>query len=174
MDQNDRRAIDDLFAKVQEAERQSPPRDAQAEAQTASAALGSIQPAAQALERRVRELRLAWDPLPGRAPLSLALAHDPCVDSLDALDGALAELQRALEPQRERSPGLAACAERALVFEQRMQRLHSGNEATAQVRWFELSPRGFSFQRTPLDVSAPLAEFRQRTGAAWVFTSATR
>jgi hypothetical protein len=32
MDQNDRRAIDDLFAKVQEAERQSPPRDAQAEA----------------------------------------------------------------------------------------------------------------------------------------------
>lgn len=148
-------------------------RDAQAEAQTASAALGSIQPAAQALERRVRELRLAWDPLPGRAPLSLALAHDPCVDSLDALDGALSELQRALEPQRERSPGLAACAERALVFEQRMQRLHSGNEAAAQVRWFELSPRGFSFQRTPLDVSAPLAEFRQRTGAAWVFTSAT-
>lgn len=31
MDQNDRRAIDDLFAKVQEAERQSPQRDPQAE-----------------------------------------------------------------------------------------------------------------------------------------------
>ncbi|HRF55744.1 MAG TPA: ATP-dependent DNA helicase, partial [Aquimonas sp.] len=148
-------------------------RDAQSEAQSASAALGSIQPAAQALERCVRELRLAWEPLPSRAPLSLALAHDPCVDSLDALDVALAELLRALEPQCERSPGLAACAERAAQFEQRLQRLHSGNEATAQVRWFELSPRGFSFQRTPLDVSAPLAEFRQRTGAAWVFTSAT-
>jgi len=148
-------------------------RDAQTEAQSASAALGSIQPAAQALERCVRDLRLAWDPLPARAPLSLALAHDPCVDSLDALDAALAELQRALEPQRERSPGLAACAERAMQFEQRLQRLHSGGDGDAQVRWYELSSRGFSFQRTPLDVSAPLAEFRRRTGAAWIFTSAT-
>ena len=41
------------------------------------------------------------------------------------------------------------------------------------MRWFELSPRGFHFQRTPLDVSAALAEFRRRTRAAWVFTSAT-
>ncbi|MDQ3495009.1 MAG: ATP-dependent DNA helicase, partial [Pseudomonadota bacterium] len=41
------------------------------------------------------------------------------------------------------------------------------------VRWYELSPRGFRLQRTPLDVSAPLRAHRDRSHAAWVFTSAT-
>jgi ATP-dependent DNA helicase DinG len=41
------------------------------------------------------------------------------------------------------------------------------------VRWYELSPRGFRLQRTPLDVSAPLRAHREKSHAAWVFTSAT-
>ncbi|MGH8031886.1 MAG: ATP-dependent DNA helicase [Luteimonas sp.] len=41
------------------------------------------------------------------------------------------------------------------------------------VRWYELSPRGFRLQRTPLDVSAPLRAHREKSRAAWVFTSAT-
>ena len=41
------------------------------------------------------------------------------------------------------------------------------------MRWYELSPRGFRLQRTPLDVSAPLRAHRERSHAAWVFTSAT-
>lgn len=41
------------------------------------------------------------------------------------------------------------------------------------VRWYELSPRGFRLQRTPLDVSVPLREHRERSHAAWIFTSAT-
>lgn len=41
------------------------------------------------------------------------------------------------------------------------------------VRWYELSPRGFRLQRTPLDVSGPLRQHRERSRAAWVFTSAT-
>jgi ATP-dependent DNA helicase DinG len=45
-------------------------------------------------------------------------------------------------------------------------------EATS-VHWFELTPRGFRLQRTPLDVSGPLREHRLRSHAAWVFTSAT-
>ncbi len=42
-----------------------------------------------------------------------------------------------------------------------------------EVLWYELSPRGFRCQRTPLDVSAPLRAHRERSHAAWVFTSAT-
>src|SRR5690606_35078080 len=61
----------------------------------------------------------------------------------------------------------------------------SGDEAGAEaatstpatrdddVRWYELSPRGFRLQRTPLDVSGPLRAHRERSRAAWVFTSAT-
>jgi ATP-dependent DNA helicase DinG len=41
------------------------------------------------------------------------------------------------------------------------------------VCWYELSPRGFRLQRTPLDVSAPLRAHREQSHAAWVFTSAT-
>ncbi|MDR2872877.1 MAG: ATP-dependent DNA helicase [Xanthomonadaceae bacterium] len=41
------------------------------------------------------------------------------------------------------------------------------------VYWYELSPRGFRCQRTPLDVSGPLRVHRERSRAAWVFTSAT-
>jgi ATP-dependent DNA helicase DinG len=43
----------------------------------------------------------------------------------------------------------------------------------AEVLWYELTPRGFRCQRTPMDVSGPLREHRQRSMAAWVFTSAT-
>lgn len=42
-----------------------------------------------------------------------------------------------------------------------------------EVLWYELSPRGFRCQRTPLDVSAPLRAHREASRAAWVFTSAT-
>ncbi|WP_447729682.1 ATP-dependent DNA helicase [Pseudoxanthomonas suwonensis] len=42
-----------------------------------------------------------------------------------------------------------------------------------EVYWYELSARGFRCQRTPLDVSAPLRQHRERSQAAWIFTSAT-
>jgi len=42
-----------------------------------------------------------------------------------------------------------------------------------RIRWFEITQNGFALHATPLDVAQPLAEFRARSGAAWVFTSAT-
>ena len=41
------------------------------------------------------------------------------------------------------------------------------------VKWYELTQRGFTLQRTPLDVSGPLREYREKSRAAWIFTSAT-
>ncbi|MFC5569814.1 ATP-dependent DNA helicase [Lysobacter yangpyeongensis] len=41
------------------------------------------------------------------------------------------------------------------------------------VHWYELTARGFRISRTPLDVAGPLAQHRERSHAAWVFTSAT-
>ena len=41
------------------------------------------------------------------------------------------------------------------------------------VLWYELTPRAFRCQRTPLDVSGPLRQHREQSRAAWVFTSAT-
>lgn len=48
-----------------------------------------------------------------------------------------------------------------------------GDDGEGDVFWYELSPRGFRCQRTPLDVSGPLRRHRERSQAAWVFTSAT-
>ena len=44
---------------------------------------------------------------------------------------------------------------------------------SSDVLWYELTQRGFRCQRTPLDVSGPLREHREKSHAAWVFTSAT-
>jgi ATP-dependent DNA helicase DinG len=44
---------------------------------------------------------------------------------------------------------------------------------STDVFWYELTQRGFRCQRTPLDVSGPLREHREKSHAAWVFTSAT-
>jgi ATP-dependent DNA helicase DinG len=44
---------------------------------------------------------------------------------------------------------------------------------STDVFWYELTQRGFRCQRTPLDVSGPLREHREKSHASWVFTSAT-
>ncbi|MBW3549536.1 MAG: ATP-dependent DNA helicase [Proteobacteria bacterium] len=44
---------------------------------------------------------------------------------------------------------------------------------SASVLWYELTARGFRLSRTPLDVAGPLADHREKSHAAWVFTSAT-
>ena len=44
---------------------------------------------------------------------------------------------------------------------------------SSDVLWYELTQRGFRCQRTPLDVSGPLREHREKSHASWVFTSAT-
>ena len=41
------------------------------------------------------------------------------------------------------------------------------------VTWYELTQRGFTLHRTPLDVSGPLRKYREQSRAAWIFTSAT-
>jgi ATP-dependent DNA helicase DinG len=63
--------------------------------------------------------------------------------------------------------------ERAIV--QREDHPHDAEEQRKRwdVRWYELSSRGFRLQRTPLDVSAPLRAHREQSRAAWIFTSAT-
>jgi ATP-dependent DNA helicase DinG len=41
------------------------------------------------------------------------------------------------------------------------------------VHWYELTPHGFAFHATPLDLADPLRELRAQSHAAWIFTSAT-
>lgn len=156
-------------------------RDALAECGTVAGALASLQGPVQQLEQRLREFRLALDELPGRAALSRLLAHAGAAAALGPLIEALAELDAALAPQVERSPGFKACAERAEESLRRLRQFGSDpvdgadgpEQGMGAVRWYELTGRGFVFSQTPLDVAAPLRAYRELSAAAWIFTSAT-
>jgi ATP-dependent DNA helicase DinG len=174
-------------------------RDALRECAGIDGALAALQAPAQGLEHATRALRAAMDVLPVRATRERACDEAAVAGAIAALAGALRSLAAALAPLREASPGLDACHARAIDLAARLARWaetgtaavdSSGSpgsrdvpeESTASVAvsaastdvfWFELTPRGFRLQRTPLDVSGPLREHREKSRAAWVFTSAT-
>jgi ATP-dependent DNA helicase DinG len=155
-------------------------RDALGECKDVEGALAVIQQPARALEHATRALRAAMEGLPTRGTQFRALQDAGVRDAVEALAQALASLADAIAPLREAAPGFEACHVRAQVQRARLARWQAlrgidddFDAADDDVRWYELSPRGFRLQRTPLDVSAPLRAHRERSRAAWVFTSAT-
>jgi ATP-dependent DNA helicase DinG len=170
-------------------------RDAIGECKEVPGALAVVQQSAQQLEHATRVLRAAMESLPSRGTRMRAL-HEPAVrDACEGLQETLRQFDATLEPLRAASPGFDGCHARARDFAARLARwmqprpadfedagfddcgddadVRAGADADTSVHWFELSPRGFRLQRTPLDVSGPLREHRERSHAAWVFTSAT-
>ena len=149
-------------------------RDAISESGEVDGALAVLQAPAQALEHAVRALRAQMEPLPLRGTLARLQGESDVHEALDEVAARLQGLAQALEPLREGAPGLDACHARAVEFGSRLQRWRGGgDEADDDVRWYELSARGFRLQRTPLDVAGPLRAHREASKAAWVFTSAT-
>lgn len=160
-------------------------RDALAECKGVPGALAALQAPSRDLEQAVRALRAALEPLPPRATQARALADPVAHESFETLSSSLQALHATLAPWREAAPGLDACHARAQEFMARLARWRIERDfdndafgdddfaADDDVRWYEATPRGFRLQRTPLDVSGPLRAHRERSHAAWVFTSAT-
>ncbi|NYF36765.1 ATP-dependent DNA helicase [Stenotrophomonas sp. JAI102] len=161
-------------------------RDCLAESRSVAGAQAALQEPAAALEQTLRDLRVAMEGLPPRGTQWRALTVPQVRDGFDAAMSTLVQLRDALAGVRDASPGLDACHARAMEAVSRLSRW-LGDDAPmldfdtdpdeaptpAEVLWYELTPRGFRCQRTPMDVSGPLREHRQRSMAAWVFTSAT-
>ena len=159
-------------------------RDTLAECKGVAGALAALQAPARDLEQAVRALRAALEPLPPRATQARALADPDAYEGFETLSSSLQALQAALAAWRDSAPGLDACHARAVEFSARLARwrierdfdndaFDEDFQADDDVRWYEATPRGFRLQRTPLDVSGPLRAHRERSQAAWVFTSAT-
>lgn len=155
-------------------------RDALSECRDLPGSLAALQQPVRDVETSVRALRAAMDRTPVRGTQQRLLDDTGVRDALDRLCSDLPALQRALEPLRAASPGFDSCFARANEFIARLARwladraLDSELDTPDQdVRWYELTARGFRLQRTPLDVSGPLRAHRERSHAAWVFTSAT-
>ena len=164
-------------------------RDCIAECKDVAGALASVQAPVRAAEQALRELRNAMEGLPPRGTRTRALEKPEVMEGFDTLLETLAQLRDTLVPLTEASPGFDSCAARNADTITRLSRWlghEERSDAFAEqdaskkadpsdndVFWYELSPRGFRCQRTPLDVSAPLREHREKSRAAWVFTSAT-
>ena len=168
-------------------------RDCLAECKQTTGALAVLQAPVRVLEQALRELRAAMEALPPRGTRYRALTLPAVADGFDVLADSLAALEPALEPLAGASPGFEACLARVRELGERLGRWRDGGMASdafadeltdeaalartaargGEVYWYELSPRGFRCQRTPLDVSAPLRQHREQSRAAWVFTSAT-
>ena len=148
-------------------------RDALAETASVPGALATVQQPVRSLEHGVRELRLAMDDFGQHGSAARMTNHAGASTALVALEDAMVELCAGLAPLTETSPGFAACADRADAALVRLRRWRDVTALDDDVRWYELTQRGFMLQRTPLDVSAPLREYREQSRAAWIFTSAT-
>jgi ATP-dependent DNA helicase DinG len=171
-------------------------RDSLAECKTVTASLATVLGPSRGLEQAMRDARLAMEGLPQRGPMARLLGANSVSAALDRLEHTLAELAKVLGPLSESAPGFAACSDRAVDLLRRLRAWRgtekgtdpfSGHgvaatpEAVAPekgsvpffVRWYELTQRGFTLQRTPLDVSEPLRKYREQSRAAWIFTSAT-
>lgn len=160
-------------------------RDALGECKDVQGSLALVQQPARDLEQATRALRAAMEGLPARGTQARALQWPAFDAALRALAESVVALRDALAPLREASPGFDACHARAQDMVSRLARWHVERDLDAglddahgggpddDVRWYELSPRGFRLQRTPLDVSGPLRVHREQSRAAWVFTSAT-
>ncbi|GAB2490678.1 ATP-dependent DNA helicase [Arenimonas alkanexedens] len=168
-------------------------RDALAECKNVTASLATLLAPARSLEHAMREARLVMEGLPQRGPMARLVSQPKLPAAMDMLEHALTELARALAPLSDASPGFAACADRAAELQRRLHAWRNapipedagesddadaptaatGDADAYSVRWYELTPRGFTLQRTPLDVSGPLRKYREQSRAAWIFTSAT-
>lgn len=147
-------------------------RDTLAECKEVPSALATIQQPVRMIEHQVRELRLALNNFAQRGNQARVLQDETALLALEALRVSLEALCEALVPLVETSPGFGVCSARADNAYVRIQRwLNPGDDE--DVRWYELTQRGFSLQRTPLDISAPLRQYREQSRAAWIFTSAT-
>ncbi|MCK7593880.1 ATP-dependent DNA helicase [Pseudomarimonas salicorniae] len=147
-------------------------RDALSECANVTGALAELQLPVRALEQGLREARLAVDALPPRGAIARFFEAPGVAEHIDSLIDQLADLNRQLELLEERSPGFKALAERGADLHERLDDLRGEGKA-GEVRWYEITARGFTLSQTPLDVAAPLRAFRERSGAAWIFTSAT-
>ncbi|MDV3469293.1 ATP-dependent DNA helicase [Stenotrophomonas sp. C3(2023)] len=161
-------------------------RDCMVEGRGTGGGQAALQGPAGELEQALLGLRAAMDGLPARGTQWRALTVPAVAAGFEGVMNALQALVAVLDELRHASAGLEACHARAREALARLSRwlgedvpmldfdAEPDSAAPAgDVLWYELTPRGFRCQRTPMDVSGPLRSHRERSQASWIFTSAT-
>lgn len=128
--------------------------------------------AADAVEKGVLDLRLAFGEGSRRAAWSEVMGKPALVSALADLAAAFARLAAQLDIAAPRSAGLAKCQERAADLADAFRTL-TGAAPDDQVHWFETFQRAFLIRMTPLSVAEPFRALVYGRQTAWILTSAT-
>ncbi|MBU1689906.1 MAG: ATP-dependent DNA helicase [Gammaproteobacteria bacterium] len=146
--------------------------DAHAEGVVSAKDFAQLPEGAAALEKAARDLRLVFPQDSVRLPLAGAQAAHGFADSLAETKTRLDALNKLLESQAERSPGLENCWQRGTQFAAQLKRWMD-EENNGSVRWVEVFNRAMQLNATPLSIAEIFRKQIDDHTRAWIFTSAT-
>ena len=147
-------------------------RDARAEGLVNAKDFAPLPEAASALEKAVRDLRLAFPQETLRLPLVRAERFKQFDPALTLLKEKLTDLEHALASQAERAPGLDNCWQRAQVLRAQLAEWRGAGKDNT-VRWVEVFQHAVHLNSTPLSIAETFKTQLDSTPRAWIFTSAT-
>ena len=147
-------------------------RDARAEGLVNAKDFAPLPEAASALEKAVRDLRLAFPQETLRLPLVRAERFKQFDPALTLLKEKLTDLEHALASQAERAPGLDNCWQRAQVLRAQLAEWRGAGKDNT-VRWVEVFNHAVHLNSTPLSIAETFKTQLDSTPRAWIFTSAT-
>ncbi len=143
--------------------------DATAEGLKLPGGSGRLEEDLAALEKAVRDARLALNSWAGRRDWREISQAAPAIGEVgDRLDS----VALTLDGLAESGVGIAACARRAATIAARWRNIGE-DDAVDGLRWVDISRNGFTLNLTPLDIAGNLQEFFAARPCAWIFTSAT-
>ncbi len=146
--------------------------DAHAEGMVSAKDFAQLPEGAAALEKAARDLRLVFPQDSVRLPLTGAQAAHGFADALTEVKTMLDALNKLLESQAARSPGLENCWQRGTQFAAQLKRWMD-EENNGSVRWVEVFNRAMQLNATPLSIAEIFRKQIDDHTRAWIFTSAT-
>lgn len=147
-------------------------RDARAEAIVVAKEFIVLPQAAEALEKAVKDLRLAFKSDALRLPQHQLDAYPAFAPALDEVAERLKTLRELLAKQAERAEALEKCQGRATELVAALERWQKAEHEDA-VYWLDVSPYGFMLHATPLNVAEIFRKQLNFNPRAWIFASAT-
>lgn len=125
-----------------------------------------------ALQKSVRDLRLAFGIDSRRGAWSEVKAKKDVIENLHRLGETLEQLQDHLKPLAASGKGLEACWKRSVDLSERY-RVLTQTMPENYIHWFETHNHGFVFNLTPMDIANLFHNYVGSKNSAWIFTSAT-
>lgn len=149
-------------------------RDSIREMEADASDMDTIRQAAEKVETRLHQLKLALGDNEQRLPWHQCLERFPDVrEQLEQLVASVETLIDELEPAAERSRGLEQCFQRCEDLINRLTIFSDNEQDENLVLWLDVRGSGFVLHATPQEVSQYFQQWIAEKPSAWVFTSAT-